>query len=357
MPAPSSTQRFLACAGLVAATYAYFLLFAQFAFLDLAAVRIGPGRDLQTVIHLQGLGGIGGSLLAALIFRPGRAGALVAVGLILAGTAAAAAPSAKTFSLLAAVAGVTGLAVGVTTVALAAQLRAWVGLSRLGLCVGLGTGLAYALCSVPAFFEAPPEHQALAAAAMALLGAALVTLVQAGTDALPPRTSLKSPALPWFLVFGGLVALDSAAFYIIQNTAELKEAAWSGVVRQWGVAAVHLVAGLVAGRLLDAGRSRLLPALALAGIVGACLLLDRPAGWLSLVYASGVSLYSAALVHHPARIGRARYAAAFYVACGWVASGVGLGLAQGLQEVSIGLWLPLALLAGAGIALARREET
>lgn len=355
-PAPPAKQH-LVGAGLVAATYAYFLLFAQFAFLELAngvfvRSRVTPGHGFYAVLGLQGLGGLLGSLLAAWVHQPARARWLAAAALLVAGAAAGCAPGADSVATLGVIAGATGLALGIATVVIAASLRSWTG-ARLGSVVGLGTGVAYAFCSAPPLFAASPGLQAAVSLVVALAGAGLALLAGPVADAPAPSRPALGQALPWFAIFAALVALDSAAFYLLQHRPSLKAAVWSGEIRQWGVACSHLLAGVAAGRLLDAGRIRLGPSLAVAAIVLACLALVRPAGWISLLYAAGVSLYSAAFVHHAAQSARAGYAAAFYLLCGWLASGVGLGLAQGRHEITPALVAPLALLAAAGLVLAR----
>lgn len=54
---------------LVAATYVYFLLFAEFAFLELARPVTGDGERLRVVMGALGAGGVAGSLAGAFLFR------------------------------------------------------------------------------------------------------------------------------------------------------------------------------------------------------------------------------------------------------------------------------------------------
>ncbi|HYC71243.1 MAG TPA: hypothetical protein VEB66_08565 [Opitutaceae bacterium] len=343
---------FALAAGLVAATYAYFLLFAQFAFLELAAA-VAPDR-VPLLLAAQGGLGIAGSLAAGR-HSSDRALRLVGIGLGLGGLAALLAGQAGSVGLLAVSAAATGFGVGLATVALAAELRRLAG-PRLGQAIGLGTGLGYALCSFPAVFEAGARAQSLVAAALAAAGAGIALVpLRRGTGAPPPPAGPPPvrTALGWMLGFAALVTLDSAAFYIIQHSAEMKAAAWSGAARQHAVAGVHLAAALAAGRMLDAGRIRLVSAAALGMLVLACLLLARPAGWHSLLYAAGVSLYSTALVFVPARAVRPGFAALFYITCGWLASGLGLALAQGRAHVPGALVASLAALAALGLAVTR----
>ncbi len=128
---------------LVAATYIYFLLFAEFALLQLAAPF--PLAQHRAVLAALGLGGIAGSLLAGRFFRltalhrhlsGGFGGCAAAVALSLTGP--------HQFLPLAAGALFTGAALGWLTVTLASGLSALAPPGKLGLVCGLGTGLSSA---------------------------------------------------------------------------------------------------------------------------------------------------------------------------------------------------------------------
>ena len=146
----------------------------------------------------------------------------------------------------------------------------------------------------------------------------------------------KGGATVWGLVFLALVLLDSAAFYIIQHTPALKENLWSGSGRLGLNAVMHLIAALLAGWALDRrwlGRTVLLGA---AVLVAACLLLNGPAGVSAaagLLYVTGVSVYSVALVFYPAWSGRPALAALVYAVAGWGGSALGIGLAEGRSQL------------------------
>jgi cytochrome c oxidase cbb3-type subunit 2 len=150
------------------------------------------------------------------------------------------------------------------------------------------------------------------------------------------------------MIFLGLVCLDSAAFYIIQHSPELKLATWAGGPRLFLNAGVHLTAGLVAGLLLD--RRWIAGAVGGAAVllIAACALLEQGSGRYSLaagLYAAAVSIYSAALVFYPARSGRPGLAALVYAVAGWTGSALGIGLAQELHRV------PVWLLAAGGMLI------
>ena len=106
---------------------------------------------------------------------------------------------------------------------------------------------------------------------------------------------------------------------------------------------MHLVAAVVAGWLLDRGRSLLPLTLAwLALIAGACGLqyLGRPE--FTLLYVAGVSLYSCALVFLPSlgthETGEShpfRRAFLVYTIAGWIGSGLGIGMGENLHRIPL----------------------
>lgn len=340
----------VAASAAVAATYVYFLIFAQFAFLEM--VRTHAAADLRLVMGAMGAGGVAGAFIAAIIFSAARqrvmltwtfrAGAVIAL---------LAAGAVTTVPFVVVAAGV-GLALGALTVTLAASLRGATGGSRLGLAIGVGTGLAYALCNLPGVFEASPRAQAFGAA-----------LVVAGASFLPWAISWQPVEARttgdfsrwgvgrWVIVLLALVGMDSAAFYIVQHTVELRAATWSGPVALLGNALVHLGAALTAGAMLDRGRAGVVAALATGALVAACLVLNGvlpaliPAAW---AYTAGVSLYSTVLVEYPARSGRPGVAAVVFAVAGWVGSALGIGMAQDLARIP----LSFVVVAGGAVMVA-----
>ncbi len=350
-PVRFEPNRFATGAALVAATYVYFLLFAQFAFL--AVTRTAAPDALTLVLGAQGIAGVSGSVLAAICFTSARSRGLLTTGLLLCSAAAGLAPFADGTLALVFVATLTGLALGVTTVTLASSLLGIVGSTQLGLVCGLGTGLAYALCTIPPVFAAAPGIQSLLAAVAALAGAGVTWLLPMRSEHQPaPAVSLdhqRRNVAAWLLIFLALVGFDSAAFYIIQNTPELKAAAWSDGLWPYVAAGAQLSAAVVAGVMLSRSRRGMVVLIAIVLLAGACLLLIRPAGWISVLYAAGAAFYSTALVHYPARVARPRLAALIYAVCGWGGSALGLGLAQGRTAVPV--WWVLAVTGMIGLAL------
>ena len=120
------------------------------------------------------------------------------------------------------------------------------------------------------------------------------------TEWLPKETRKVFPIWGAVLIFTALVWMDSAAFFIIQHSADLKSGTW-GEGLLWRNAAVHLAVAILAGIWLARGGARSLPGVAWVLLAVAALAVNAEstrgmAGWF---YPAGVSLYSAALVAWP----------------------------------------------------------
>ena len=328
-------------AAAVAATYAYFLIFAEFAFLELVRTAGGPGAPVRPVMAVLALAGVAGSLLAARWFDPARAGRALAAGFAACATGAGlavVAPPGWFFG----VALVAGSGLGWLTVTLVASLRGLVGEARLGLWIGTGTGAAYAFCNLPWLFAATPRKQTLVAAILALLGAGLTRRWRAGAVApVATREHTGRGRIAWVVWLLALVWLDSAAFYIIQHTPDLRGGTWSGTWTLAGNALVHLAAAVAAGVLADRGRAVPVVVAAFGLLLAACGQLTRgETTGVSAAYAAAVSLYSTLLVFHPAQSGRPWRAAVVFAVAGWGGSALGVGMAQDLQRIPP--WFPAA---------------
>jgi cytochrome c oxidase cbb3-type subunit 2 len=151
-------------------------------------------------------------------------------------------------------------------------------------------------------------------------------------------------------IFTALVWLDSAAFFIIQHSGDLKSATW-GDGMLWRNAAAHLGVACFAGIWLAKEGARALPVTAWVILALAALAVNTDstrgiAGWL---YPVGVSLYSTALVAWPGWFSGAGgtraagwHAAWLFAVAGWFGSANGIGMAETLERV------PPAFVIGSG---------
>jgi cytochrome c oxidase cbb3-type subunit 2 len=367
----------------VAAVYGYFLIFAQFSFVELLRVHdIAVGME-KILLGVMALAGIGGGFVAA--WR-GVSPVLARIALTAAAFAAGLAPYVSGVPGFMVIALATGASLGVATVCLSALLPAWCGIGW----VGLGTGIGYAVCNLPAVFLQGADMQAWIGAVFALIGVfAMPGTAKWNREELPiqmvdmgggqiaratwPGHSARSlqtkvsgndtpgakrvsepsvfPVWAMLAIFTALVWMDSAAFFVIQHAGDLKSGTW-GAAMLWRNATVHLVFALAAGWWLAKGGARFLPATAWVLLAVAALAVNaaatRPvAGWF---YPAGVSLYSTALVAWPGWFSGANdtrsaswRAAWLFAIAGWFGSANGIGMAETLHHV------PPMFVAGAGL--------
>lgn len=335
------------CVCLLAITYVYFLIFAQFAFLRRLAELGIAETHLKVVMAAMAAGGILFSLLAA---RP-----LVRVSPRLRLQAGFAMCACAAFLIVAdlglgasiAVALLIGCGLGLVTVTLVTHLGHWLEGGHRLFQVGLGTGLGYFLCNLPVLFTAPARMQAMTAAGLCLLG----VLAAAGgiPETQTPGSGSPTPVstIPFLLVlasFTALIWLDSGAFFIIQNTPALKAGTWQGTLHLWANGSLHLVAALGCAWLLHRRSLSFVLSLAVLSLSLACLLLLDPnrAPLASFFYPIGVSLYSVALVAYPSLLlpgssvaERAQKAGWIYAIAGWIGSAMGIGMAQHLGHIPV----------------------
>ncbi len=342
-------------ASLVAVTYVYFLIFAQFAFLRRLANLGDAGAHLKAVMAAMAAGGVLFSLLVPRLKLWPSAGFRLRVGLCTSAVAAFLSLFPLLFMAAVATAFFVGAGLGILTVTLVTHLRQWTGDRNPLLAVGVGTGIGYFICNLPPLFTASPQVQATTAGALCLFGAGITLLPS------PAPLEACNPAprrtVPFFLVLSGftaLVWLDSAAFFIIQNTPALKAGTWQGSIHLWTDGSLHLAAALAAAVFLT--RRGLSPVLTAAFVAlgTACLLLHNPASasLASVFYPIGVSLYSVALVAYPSLLApaasaaeRGRIAGWLYAIAGWIGSAMGIGMAQHLGRV------PVSFVVAAGVVV------
>jgi cbb3-type cytochrome c oxidase subunit II len=334
---------------LVAITYVYFLIFAQFAFLHrLVALGIADAH-LKAVMAAMACGGILFSLLTPRTKLLASPSLRLQAALSLCSVAAALTLLPLTLPSSIAVSFLIGTGLGVLTVTLVSHLRCWVSTSHPLLDVGLGTGLGYLACNLPALFTASPLNQVLTAAALCLAGMIIAARTNPPTAEAPREEPMEtsSPTLSFPLVllfFTALIWLDSAAFFIIQKTPALKAGTWEGTLHLWVNGGLHLIAALTGVWLLRRRGLSTVLSLAVLGVACACLLLIDPhrAVLASAFYPVGVSLYSVALVAYPSLLApaasaeeRGKRAGWIYAIAGWFGSAMGIGMGQNLGHVPV----------------------
>jgi cytochrome c oxidase cbb3-type subunit 2 len=353
--AKSSTSFGWQGASLVAITYVYFLIFAQFAFLKRLANLGVADAHLKAVMAAMAAGGIAMSLLAPRLRLWPAANLRLRVALAACAAAAWLAIFPLGFFAAVAVSLLIGAGLGLLTVTLVTHLRQWTGNRNPLLAVGAGTGVGYLICNLPGFFTARAEVQAMSAGILCLAGIGITVLP--APEVAEPRASQPQSQLSFYRVLGGftaLVWLDSAAFFIIQNNPALKAGTWQGAAHLWTNGFLHLAAALAGAWLLRRkGLSPVLTAAYLALGIACLLLLDPGRALLaSVLYPVGVSLYSVALVAYPSLLApaasiaeRGRMAGWIYAIAGWTGSAMGIGMGQNLGHI------PPAFVAAAGGAI------
>ena len=322
------------------ATYTYFLQFAQFAFLKSAQAATGDAA-LQTVMAVMGAAGIVGSFASAKLLDRVQPAQLLGVGFVFAGVTAISSQCVDSVFAFAVIGGWIGCSLGMITVSVSAILAKQAESSRIGLIAGLGTGAAYAFCNIPAIFSSITVVQCLTSAGICVVGA-MVTFAGLQAAVETPSSVVRPVGTAEFwlcaVALTALVWLDSAAFYTIQNSEELKRLTWHGDRLLWLNAGAHFFAAVAAGVSIDK-RFHINALLGTYSLLGcAVLVLGVRSPGAGILYCMGVSLYSTVLVTLPpltvqSKTNAAWKAAALYSIAGWFGSAMGIGMAQDLHHV------------------------
>ncbi|MCP5542744.1 MAG: cytochrome c [Akkermansiaceae bacterium] len=338
------TPRAIRASLTVAAVYAFFLIFAQFSFVELMRRHGVSHAGETTFLGMMAAAGIACGFFAA---RVAPDSCFLRAALAIAAVCGGVAPFCAHSIAFGAVALLTGAALGAATVWTAALLPSWCGVFW----AGLGTGVGYAVCNIPVIFTSPPETQAMAGAVFAAIGAVAVPNPGEETQ---DATRTGIPVWAMIAVFTALVWLDSAAFFIIQHSANLKSGTW-GDLHLWRNAAVHLVFAVLAGWMLSRGWLAAVAGSAWGVLAVAAFAVNGAetrhlAGW---IYPAAVSLYSTALIAWPGWFSGARdirsaawRAAWVFAIAGWFGSANGIGMAGSLRHV------PAAFVLISGIVVA-----
>jgi len=334
----------------IAVTYIYFLLYAQFGFVSYLKLFFREPIYTEESMAFMGLGGLIFSIGTAMALRRYTARRLLLISL--AGCAAAALLTLTYVSIavLFVAAFFIGGFAGMTTVTLASSLKQWIHGGRFGLLVGIGTGLAYLVCNIPAVFDADPMTQTLFSAMMACFGWLAIWFSNPfdpeRASVLPQRPANEFTRLGFaavVLMFLSLVWLDSTAFATIQLTADLRAHTWGTPNMKLTLGFVHAFAAVATGWLIDRRQLKSLLAGTFVLFAASFTMLqsNTEASWFSgPLYAMGISIYSTALVAFPSLHPEARglvsvrwRAALLYAVAGWFGSGLGVGLAQHLHSI------------------------
>jgi len=342
----------------VAATYIYFLLFSQFAFLELCRSQHSE-KALLPIMASIGVMGLIGSLLSSWLLNRMRPEPLLKAGFILCGLVAFSALAGLPQEMLIGLAAMMGLSLGVVTVSLATSLKVFTGAKILGPVAAWGTGLAYAVCNVPMVFHGTAVLQTAVAGTFALVAAGLLFLAEQLPWAPPnldesttdgrARLGMFLAILASFLV---LIWLDSALFFVIQHTDSLKTMTWVGSGRTSANAGFHLLAALMTGYFLRRLKfaSWLFLAFGCLATSGLLLIGERWQVAAAPLYVIGVSIYSTCLVAYPGLLPEVRAPMArswrtgwVFGVAGWVGSAMGIGMVQDLYRIPLLFILASAL--------------
>lgn len=326
------------------------LLYVQLGFVDrLQQLALGPART-RYVLAAMGLAGFATSLAAPLLLRVRHPVWALRLGFLVSFLAIALSMVSGAFPLLLlASAGMSfGLSLGY--VSLVATTRPSFRARRIGVKVGLATGLAYAICSVPWVFLSSPEAKGLVSLAACAAGGVMTFAMH---DAASPESlaaarheeehKAEPPGfMSILLIFFALIWLDSGAFAIILDNPKLKLAFWGTETLQWRNSALHFVSALLGGWLIDRGRLRSTLTLSYLVIVLAIQLLQQPAPMALLAsagYVCAASLYTVALfAYAPACLGpdgdsRLHGRWVLFALAAWAGSTLGIGMMQELHVV------------------------
>lgn len=222
---------------LVAAVYVYFLIFAQFAFLAILSANGIQAERLKGVMVSMAFGGILFSLLTPRIHIIGNPALRLRIGLCISVIAALLSLCPLQFASAVGVAFLIGTGLGIVTLTLVTHLAEWCGEHATHVKSGLGVGLGYLICNIPAVFAATPKLQALLSALVFVGVASLpLSVTPNGASIRVHSHAQRQPNFAFLSVliaFTALIWLDSAAFYIIQHNGALKAGTWEGDVRLW----------------------------------------------------------------------------------------------------------------------------
>ncbi len=345
---------------LIACGYSYFLIFAQFGFIQSLSEKGLRGDSQNLILGCMAIAGIGSSLLNGFGKKPLDPLVSVQKGLLLCALMAFGSLWAESIWSFVLVATGTGLGVGQATVALAG------GLSRIShksantaMHAAWGTGLAYFICNIPWSFNASPQNKTILAVSMALIGVIQCHFLQKPRnqdakskedEAIPCAKILVEVhrykfdmAFAMLIILTVLIWLDSSVFFIIQNSPLLKARSWGNDFQLFSQAACHFMGALIAGRWFVKGYVKRLGVITWMLFMISFYALQKGSSAnfvFAGLYAVGISIYSTALVALPSYRhvlfpfgGAEKKAGLLYGVSGWLGSTLGIGMARDLYRI------------------------
>jgi MFS family permease len=357
---------------IVTCVFFYFLIFAQFGFIHRLAELNPPAFLNEMALFGMGLGGISGCIVAARKFNARHTKAWLMSGFIGCGLAATTVAAVPGIWLVMGAALAVGLFLGLLTVVVVPVISRTLPGHRLGLFTSLGVGTAYGISNIPFIFNLSPQDHCICGGVACVAGVVLTNFLPSlestksdmGNEVYRTPTCLyaRTGIISLVALFLALIWLDSAAFYVIQETISLKNATWSTDHQLWILASIHFLAAVLTGWCLDRGWVFQIVIIALAVLmIGAWQIShfsNETGPWQAFLYVGAVSMYSVSLVaygalrpemNHTLRV-QSRAALVFAIA-GWFGSGMGIGMARDLHTVPTAFFIAALGVAAISIAV------
>lgn len=325
-------------------TYVYFLIFAQFAFLEHVKGAVGFAY-LKPIMGVMGVSGFFTSICMGYKISRSPQVDFMKWGFLICSLSGLSSVFFDSVLFLLSSSMMIGVGLGVLTVSIAVHISAvsCIALSR-GLMCGIGTGLAYFICNIPYLFLASPFYQAIVSSVLCFIGACIPSPVMThDTPKIVQKPAIYTVSFFCFLALcTSLIWFDSAAFFVIQQAGELKSLTWFGEARLWSNASIHLFFAILSGYLIDKKgfKSVFLFSFLFLSLAVLCLqLIPQYQHFSGFLYCAGVSLYSTALICLPAVLNNGRrdssaiHAGLLFGIAGWLGSAMGIGMAQDLQKI------------------------
>ena len=371
--APSIPRQTWLATLIAGCSFFYFLIFAQFGFLHHLNNIESQANLIEMAMFAMGLGGIVGSILAARKLRLPEVKSWILTGFIGCGITGAMSLLTSNIWIQIGVALGVGLSLGSLTVAIVPLLRGSLPPRRIGLWASIAVGGAYFLSNLPFIFRCAGKDHCLFGTLACCVGTLLALFIE-----LPILTDSSESSSPisthkclfqtkgvWIItvLFLGLIWLDSAAFYVIQNSDTLKASSWDTDFQLWLNAFIHLVIAILAGWALDRGLlfSSLIIAFGLLELGAWMLQNSNATDWGTYLYVSGVSIYSTALVAYGALAPESqdswtipKRAGMVFAIGGWFGSAMGIGMARDLHAIPLS-FLSVALATALTSILVQRK--